>query len=477
MEVKTNTEIFLKELHVENVSEKNDYILHEEFKKTPKNTNWKVVIILSIMVFSLAAASFGISKWIATRNIISDYNLDEFQDVDLMGVLSQVNKIEKKKEDAERELLLLRRDYKNKVLKLEGSFNQEKTLLESRGYDAETLQEKLLEIESRRVNALKQLDEEYNKEILLKEEQVTLFKDQIKELDSDKIQQAQEYENILANEEKKFKLEKEQLIERYENQIKQKDNEYTKQIDELLLFQAELQQTLKDTGLSEMLALKELYNPTIDEENTSLLNTISSSPDKNSLTREILSNNEQILTENIMTVDELLSYRKELKEWDKLVNFIEGVPFENDIPVVLKQLDSRYYSLLNKLSNYSINKHDEKKQLLSDFEIETEESKKVLIEYEYFHKLINGSFFQLIESLGGGDGFILKDTEQDIFLAYMNPYMEIEQNSVAQVYNFNNQYIGDVKLWKEGLIYKVLAKDDNILLEDLQKVFVTRGNN
>lgn len=477
MEVKTNTEIFLKELHVESVSEKNDYILHDEFKKTPKNTNWKVVIILTVMVLALGAATFGISRWITARNIITDYNLDEFQDVDLMGVLSQVNKIEKKKEEAERELLLLRRDYKNEVLKIESHFNQEKTLLESKGYNEEELILELKRLETRKSAELLTLEETFNRDILLKEEEVNLFKEQIKEFDSDKIQQAQEYENIMANEEKKFKLEKESLIEKYESEIKEKEDKYSKEIEELLTFQAELQETLKETGLSEKIAQKELYNPTIGENDYRLNWAVTTGYNKSLLIDEMISKQSRIQEESILSESELITYNREISEWNRLVGFIDDVPFENDIPRVLEQLDARYYSLLDDLSSKTIQFHEEKIEMVTNFEHLTEDMNSVIDNYKMFHKLLQRSFSYQIESLGGGDGYIITEPETNKYYAYMDPYLDITEGALAQIYNHNNQYIGDIKLYKEGHMYTVLPLDSDIELNELNKIFLTRGNN
>ena len=109
---KSTTSLFLDDLDIDAGVEKDEYILQDEFKASKKNRDWGIVLILIVMTISLAAASWGITRWIEARNVIRDYKLDEFQDVDLMDVLNQVRKVELALEEAERELVLLRREYK-----------------------------------------------------------------------------------------------------------------------------------------------------------------------------------------------------------------------------------------------------------------------------------------------------------------------------------------------------------------------------
>lgn len=477
MEVKTSTEIFLKDLHVENISEKSNYILHEEFKKTPKNTNWKVVIILTIMVGALGAATIGISQWIAARNIITDYNLDEFQDVDLMSVLSQVNKLEKRKEESERELLILRRDYRGEISKIENTFNQEKTLLESKGYSEPLFEERLTGLVRLRDQDLKRVDEYYNNEIILKEEEVNLFKEQIKEFDSDKIQQAQEYENIMANEERKFKLEMDQLIEKYKKQLQEQDDLYTKEIDELLIFQAELKKTLEETGLSDMLIQKELYNPKIPEENYRLKKAVNSSINKTKYIERIIQTNTLLLDDGIIDPVILNSFEREISEWNTLINFIEGIPYENAVPEVITQLDSRFFKIIEKLGGEIINLSNVNREYINDILNQLSSHEEVLKRYKLFYQLQKESFSHQIELLGGGDGFIIKSMEDKIFYAYMDPYLEFRDGSIAKVYNSNNQFVGDIKLTKSGLLYQITLLKDDTELSVYNKIFIKRGNN
>ena len=89
---KTTTGLFLDDLDIKTVSERDDYILHDEFVASKKNRNWAIPLLLLALTFVLGFGAWGITRWIEARNIIRDYELDEFQDVDLMDVLNQVRK-------------------------------------------------------------------------------------------------------------------------------------------------------------------------------------------------------------------------------------------------------------------------------------------------------------------------------------------------------------------------------------------------
>lgn len=461
MDKKSSTSIFLDNLNVKSISEKEDYILAEEFKKTPKNTNWNVTGILIGMVLALIAATITISNWITARNIITDYQLDEFQDVDLMGVLSQVNKVEKKKDRVEQDLIILRRDYKQAIKDVEDRYSRDLHILENKNLTEKRFLEEKELIQGLRDRELTNIDEKYIGEISLKEEQYLILQDQIAEFDSDKIEQAKEYENTLANETKKFEIEKKELIDSYEALLNQKEAEFNAKLTNLKEYQGRLENTIKESGLYEKALLIEKYDPIIDPDDNKILNILNKEVNKKALLEELQEVDLFIQENSVLEDSKYNEVLNNYMEVDTLIKYIKKLPHVNGIKSVTKGIETGYINQINTLINQLIKKEKEINKLNS-----------INSEYIGFYKTINKSLSRKSRSIGGGEGFIVS-VDNNQYFAVMDIYMDIKQNTSAFIYDHNGNKVGDVKLTRDGLLYKI-NNYNNYDLDLFYKIFISR---
>lgn len=462
MDKKSSTSIFLDNLNVKSISEKEDYILAEEFKKTPKNTNWNVMGILVGMVLALTAATITISNWITARNIITDYQLDEFQDVDLMGVLSQVNKVEKKKDRVEQDLIILRRDYKQAIKDVEDRYSRDLHILENKNLTEKRFLEEKELIQGLRDRELTNIDDKYIGEISLKEEQYLILQDQIAEFDSDKIEQAKEYENTLANETEKFEIEKKELIDSYEALLNQKEAEFNAKLTSLKEYQSRLENTIKESGLYEKALLIEKYDPIIDPENNKIINILNRELNKKLLIEELREADLLIQEKSVLDAEKYSEVLNNYMEVDTLIKYLKGLPHINGIKSVTNGIETGYINQINTLIDQLIKKEEEINKLNS-----------INSEYIGFYKTINKSLSRKSRSIGGGEGFIVSVDNNSQYFAIMDIYMDIKQNSSAFIYDHNGNRVGDVKLTRDGLLYKI-NNYNNHELDLFYKIFINR---
>ncbi len=447
------TSIFLDNLGLQAISEKDEYILQDEFKGSLKNRNWNVFFILMGMVLFLTLASLGITKWIQARSIITDYKLDEFQDVDLMGVLNQVNNIEKKLDEAERELGILRRDYKKASQDIIDEIQQNILILESRGLEVSELEKRKLTLLNQKDEDLSSIDTKYIGKIAVQEEAVAILREQMSAYDAEKIQQALEYESILANEKKKFKLEKQQIIDSYEQQLAFKETEYSTKIKKLTDFQSELENTLRNT--SNMLQDKQhsLFNPIIPEEEESLSRILNKSISDERLTYNLVEPDSTWKDRGYLKHEDFQFFENSVIEWRILMDFMKDIPFRNDVPMVLNQMEYRYLNSLDLLSKEHVNLFEKlfenEKKLEDLIELNARNDK-----YMAFYNRLSYSLSLKLKDLGG-HGIILDSRDKGDFLAYLDPLLDIPSGTLGYVFNLDNEYIGDISIIREELFYNV----------------------
>ncbi len=460
MEATKSPSIFLDNLDLETISEKDEYNLQDEFKSSVKNRNWNIYFILIGMVVFLALLSWGITRWIQARNTITDYQLDEFQDVDLMGVLNQVNNIEKKMDSSQRELSILRGKYKKAGQDIIDDFDRQIRLLESQNIGIPELRTKKADLLNQKETSLAEIDSEFLEKIAVEEENILLLQEQISAFDSEKILQAQEYESVMANEKVKFEIEKQQIIDSFETQIKQKEIEYSAKINELTEFQAELEKTLK-TASSESFNLQyNLFNPIVPSDKPSLKSLLErpiveerlvytfSEPDSNWINRGYINNLE-------------ISYMDEsINNWRSLMDFVKDIPFTNDVPLILKQLEYQYLNTIDLVMSENIQTFEK----LEKVEKKLEESifnETINEKYIDFYQRLNYSLTLKLNDLGG-QGIIIDSRGTEGVLAYLDPLLDVSSGTPAYVFNLEDEYIADIIIHKDELLYTV---DVQFLLE------------
>ncbi len=492
---KSTTSLFLDDLDIKAVSEKDEYVLHDEFKESKKNRSWGIIIILVIMTLSLGAASWGITRWIEARNVIKDYELDEFQDVDLMDVLNQVRKIEIQLEEAERQLVALRREYQKARESVQNNAEQQIRIIDSRDLAESELERLRLEVFDQRTVDLQAVDDEFVERIAILEESINVLREQMAAYDSGKIQQAQEYESVLANEKQKYELEKQQIIASYEERLLTQEADYSAKLAEFSNFQDEIEDALKNTSEGQQNRLFNLFNPIISEDDS--LNTL--------VDKQI---NRTRFEYNLAAMDSVWAERGYIEplefryldsyvdEWRELMGFMNDIPFTNDAPRVLEQLEYRYLNVLDLMSFNQIKffekLHETETNLnrttasledsLADLdEVEARlndkisqnltlsrsiEEKTAFIDeisqmydvYRTFYERFSYSLIIRLRDLGG-QGIVLDPRESGELLAYLDPFLNIPPGTVGYVFGLDNEYVGQISLNREELFYRVEILD------------------
>ncbi|MBI9103063.1 MAG: hypothetical protein JEY99_11655 [Spirochaetales bacterium] len=522
---KSTTSLFLDDLNIEAVSEKDEYILKDEFAASKKNKNYSIVLILVALTLALGAGAWGITRWIEARNVIKDYELDEFQDVDLMDVLNQVRKIEIALAEAERQLVMLRREYQNALQVVIDTAEQEIYILESRDLDQEAVDGRLAEIAVKKAEGLQAVDDQYLERIAILEEQIAVLREQMSAYDAEKVQQAQEYESVIANEKQAFEIEKQKLIDSYETQLSDQEEIFNERLAELSGFQNDLESALLDTSEGRQSRIFMLYNPIITEDMDALFQLTNAPVNEERFAYNMVGSSAQWIERGYISSRDIRFLQEDVSEWRDLMGYLKRIPYENSVPDVLEQLEYRYLNLIDVVSQstvslfqalYSVeNSLADTSQILSETESSVDELQSVLNRtesaledvkadlrarnrqynaledsleemedeltfikssfdnYEKFYELLKDSLtIRLRDS--GGQGFLLEVGENGDFIAFMDPFLEIPGGVAGYIFGTDNEYIGQISLEKDEIFYRgiVLQKEEDRQFSAFDRIFL-----
>jgi hypothetical protein len=475
---KNTVGLFLDNMDVRAVSEKQEYNLEEQFISSKKNKNWRVLIILSVLVVFLVSASWGLTRWIEARNTISNFELDEFQDVDFMDILNEVQKVEQQLSTAENELVTLRTDYQKARQSVNLNADQDLKLLASRDISEAGLARGRRDIAARRDQELQAVDDEYLDQIAMKEEEIAVIREKMAAYDSDKIRQAQEYESVLANEQQKYELEKQQIIDSYEKRLADQEAEFQARMEEVTGFQQDLESVLVTASEGRQVKLVDLFNPDIPEDRTDLAELANAPIEEDRLAYNMPDTDPRWIEQGYISKEELEALDQSVGNWRELMEFLSSIPFRNDMPKVLKQLEYRYLNMIDLLEQ----KESATFETLSKKERElTALSSKIGTmvpeEYKDFYEWTSYSLSLRLKDLGG-QGIMMEPGVKGRLLAFMDPFLDLPSGETGFVYGLDNEYIGTVKLEKTELFYtvEVIELDEGRQFKAFDRIFLKTKN-
>ncbi|MBQ7969845.1 MAG: hypothetical protein IJ293_02530 [Treponema sp.] len=339
------------------------YNLEEEYEKTKKNKSLFSFLILAGCLVVVIFVSWGLKRYINQKNENITVNLEEFDNLNLKGLLDSVFKVQANYDNAIKEKS---RIISQKELELQDA----QTKLDNELFLIDSLKlSNKKEIERRKSQAqadykknIAEINLKYDEQIAAIEAEANEYKLQLAEYDTAKIESAKEQEKLLNSERQVQELERKKLIKEYEDRLSAINADFTEykensnkrmknSVTEVAKkYQAEidtLDPIIKNTEADELIST---YKTDVEAQNFS---------SQNYLTQEILS--DELASTAIEQGQEI--YNK----YELLNNVIASIPQKHSIPSYVAA--SKYY--VNELSkgfaDSTVQMYNEKVEIIQDF--------------------------------------------------------------------------------------------------------------
>lgn len=219
--------LFLKE-ELKRIQENRDvktYNIEEEYAKTKKNRAVSVWIMLCSCFVVILLSAFLISLSISKKNSEISVSLNVFDDLNLKSLVNNVQKVQENYENALKNKALIQSRYEANLTKAGAKRDNELFLIKSLNLDNKKERDKRINtVNQEYEQTIAALEEQFAADIENADAEIAVYKEQLDNYDSAKIEAAKEHERALDSERQLKELESKMLSERYERRIYDLEN-------------------------------------------------------------------------------------------------------------------------------------------------------------------------------------------------------------------------------------------------------------
>ena len=382
-------------------NENSSYNLEKEYEQTKKHKSLFSFLILVGCLIVVIFVSWGLKRYINQKNENITVNLEEFDNLNLKGLLDSVSKVQTNYDTAIKEKSRIISQKELALQDAQSKLENELFVIDSLKLpDEKEIHRRKSLAENDYKKNVAQINSQYDEQIAIIEAEANEYKQQLAEYDSAKIESAKEQEKLLNSERQVQELERKKLIKEYEEKLSILNKDFS-------AYKLDTNKKIKDSVTEvakKYQAEIDTLDPVIQNEVTDALisdykNDTEAQPfdSLDYLTLELLS--DDLASTAIEQGQEI--YNK----YELLNNVIASIPQKHSIPSYVAA--SKYYvdELSNEFANSTVQMYNEKVEIIDDFtnqvnelesELETERQK-----------------LQNLEKLYKEQGDLLKQTETD----------------------------------------------------------------
>lgn len=339
------------------------YNLDEEYAKTKKNKSLFSFFILTGCLIVVLLVSWGLKKNIDTKNENITINLEEFDNLNLKGLLDSVFKVQGNYDNAIKEKSRIISQKELELQDAQTKLDNELFLIDSLKLSSKKeIARRKTQAEDEYKKTVEGINLKYDEQIAAIEAEANEYKLQLAEYDTAKIESAKEQEKLLNSERQVQELERKKLIKEYEDRLSAVNADFT-----------EYKETSNKRMKNSVTEVAKKYQAEIDALDPVIKNTEADkliSVYKND-TNALKFDSQNYLTQDLVS-DELAASALEkgqeiYNKYELLNNVIASIPQKHSIPSYVAA--SKYY--VNELSkgfaDSTVQMHNEKVEIIQDF--------------------------------------------------------------------------------------------------------------
>lgn len=339
------------------------YNLDEEYAKTKKNKSLFSFFILTGCLIVILLVSWGLKKNIDTKNENITINLEEFDNLNLKGLLDSVFKVQGNYDNAIKEKSRIVSQKELELQDAQTKLDNELFLIDSLKLSSKKeIARRKTQAEDEYKKTVEEINLKYDEQIAAIEAEANEYKLQLAEYDTAKIESAKEQEKLLNSERQVQELERKKLIKEYEDRLSAVNADFT-----------EYKETSNRRMKNSVTEVAKKYQAEIDALDPVIKNTEGDkliSVYKND-TNVLKFDSQNYLTQDLVS-DELAASALEkgqeiYNKYELLNNVIASIPQKHSIPSYVAA--SKYY--VNELSkgfaDSTVQMYNEKVEIIQDF--------------------------------------------------------------------------------------------------------------
>ncbi len=339
------------------------YNLDEEYAKTKKNKSLFSIFILTGCLIVVLLVSWGLKKNIDTKNENITINLEEFDNLNLKGLLDSVFKVQGNYDNAIKEKSRIVSQKELELQDAQTKLDNELFLIDSLKLSSKKeIAKRKTQAEDEYKKNVEEINLKYDEQIAAIEAEANEYKLQLAEYDTAKIESAKEQEKLLNSERQVQELERKKLIKEYEDRLSAVNADFT-----------EYKETSNRRMKNSVTEVAKKYQAEIDALDPVIKNTEADkliSVYKND-TNALKFDSQNYLTQDLVS-DELAASALEkgqeiYNKYELLNNVIASIPQKHSIPSYVAA--SKYY--VNELSkgfaDSTVQMYNEKVEIIQDF--------------------------------------------------------------------------------------------------------------
>lgn len=339
------------------------YNLDEEYAKTKKNKSLFSFFILTGCLIVVLLVSWGLKKNIDTKNENITINLEEFDNLNLKGLLDSVFKVQGNYDNAIKEKSRIISQKELELQDAQTKLDNELFLIDSLKLSSKKeIARRKTQAEDEYKKTVEGINLKYDEQIAAIEAEANEYKLQLAEYDTAKIESAKEQEKLLNSERQVQELERKKLIKEYEDRLSAVNADLT-----------EYKETSNKRMKNSVTEVAKKYQAEIDALDPVIKNTEADkliSFYKND-TNALKFDSQNYLTQDLVS-DELAASALEkgqeiYNKYELLNNVIASIPQKHSIPSYVAA--SKYYvnELSKEFADSTVQMHNEKVEIIQDF--------------------------------------------------------------------------------------------------------------
>lgn len=208
----------LTRIHQETNSQ--SYDIEEEYAKTKHNKNFFTLIVLLCTLLGVAGIAWGLTAIISKQDKKITVSLEEFDDLNLKGLLDSVSKVQNQYDAALKNKMNLENDLDTLIRAADNKYDDDIFIIDSMNLRSKADKEKRVNAaKNERRQAVAAAHEQYDSQIALAEKELAEYKAQLEEYNTTKIESAKEKEKLLDSERQLRELQEKELTDKYEARI------------------------------------------------------------------------------------------------------------------------------------------------------------------------------------------------------------------------------------------------------------------
>ena len=336
------------------------YDLEREYAKTKKNRSPFVVLVLAISILVVFLLSWGLTAYINTKNQEITVNLSEFEGLNVKNLLDSVSKVQTNYDNAMKNRSNIITDRDVALRKAEEKRDNELFLIDSLNLNSKKeIQKRKDAVEEEYTASVEQINEYYNPQIVLAENELAEYKKQLDEYDTSKLEAARQQEAALDSERRLHRLEIEKISKDYEERINTLQENYAKERKDN---SEQIRRQVSEVSKNYIEQIDQLDPDLTQSKAQGIVNTVNANPSQAFDSQKFIQDN-GIQDDSIETA--LSLFQQAYNKFKTIQEPFLSIPYKKSAPAYIKASGSLVDSMGSVFEDTALKMAEERKELNS----------------------------------------------------------------------------------------------------------------